>query len=44
MPGTLFLLTALAIEGRFLVGGEQEGCEDERLEPGDVGVEPVVNG
>ena len=37
-------MIALPIKRRFLVGGEQEGDEDEGLEPGDVGVEPVVDG
>src|SRR5215211_2970440 len=34
----------MAIQRRLLVGRQKEADEHERLEPGDVGVEPVVDG
>src|SRR3712207_9021406 len=37
-------LFALPIQRRLFACGEQEGDENEGLEPGDVGVEPVVDG
>src|SRR5918995_2712984 len=38
-----FMLTP-PIQRRLVVGRQQEADEHERLEPGDVGVEPVVDG
>src|SRR5918997_2009640 len=42
MPNARCLV--LPVQPRLLVRGKQEAHEDERLEPGDVRVEPVVDG
>src|SRR5918997_6753868 len=42
MPDTRCLMPS--IQRCFLVGRQQEAYEHERLKPGDVGVEPVVDG
>src|SRR5215210_6716467 len=41
---TAFLLITLAIQGGLGVRLDEECQKDEGLEPGDVGIEPVVDG